>query len=57
MTLEQFIEQNEDELMSRWDEYKYEKYEGELFHHDDVDWFDEGLFEDMCFDIFEEKQK
>jgi hypothetical protein len=52
-TLKSFIDSNEDELMNRWDEYKYEKYCDEVFHHDDVDFFDEGLFTDMCSDIYE----
>jgi hypothetical protein len=36
-TLEGFIDANEDELLSRWDEYKYDKYcELNRGHKDDV---------------------
>ena len=50
-----FIERNESELMELWDTYKFEKYEGEYFHHDDVDYFNEDLFVDMCELVYEGK--
>lgn len=48
--LEMFIETNEDALLTIWDEYKYEKY-ADRFHYDDVDWFDEEFFEEMCYEL------
>lgn len=51
--LEKFISNNENALFEIWDNYKYEHYCGELFHYDDVDWFNEELFEEMCFNILE----
>ena len=56
--LEKFIELNEDRLLEIWDSYKFEKYEGEYFHHDNVDYFNEELFNDMSSDIlFEIEEK
>ena len=48
--LENFIELNENSLLELWDTYKYENLQ-ENFHYDNVDYFDEGLFSDMCINI------
>ena len=55
--LEVFIDVNEDELLEIWDQHKYEQYCGEYFHHDDVDWFNECFFLDMCQDIYDYMNK
>ena len=55
--LEQYIADNEDMLLDKWDVYKFENYCGELFHHDDTDFFHEGLFMDMCEKFYEEEEK
>lgn len=51
MTLEQYIEENENKLYELWDSYKYEKHY-DLFHYDDVDYFNEELFNDMCEELY-----
>ena len=49
---EKYVEENEDHLMELWDEYKYENYCGEYFHHDDVDYFNEEQFLEMAELVF-----
>lgn len=45
--LEKYLDDNENELMELWDEYKYENFCGEYFHPDNVDYFNEDQFIDM----------
>lgn len=54
-SLEAFIELNEDELLYRWDTYKYEHGAicGEYFHYDNVDYFNEDLFTEMCGTLYD----
>jgi hypothetical protein len=47
--------ENDDRLNELWDEFKYDKYCGEYFHHDDVDWFNEEFFDEMCWDVYFEE--
>ena len=49
--VERFIEDNEELLLETWEEYKYENLM-DHFHYDNVDYFDEGLFFDMCYNLF-----
>ena len=46
-SLEQFMYDKEESLMEKWDYYKYEEH-SDLFHYDDVDFFDEDLYAEMC---------
>ena len=49
-----WVESNESRLMDLWDTYKFEHY-SELFCYDDVDYFDEDLFDDMCARVYEDE--
>lgn len=49
---EKFQLENEDALNEYWDEYKWYHYEGEYFHYDDVDWWNEDFFVDMSFKLW-----
>lgn len=52
-SLEEFMYDKEDMLMEKWDEYKYEELEGEFFHYDNVDFFDEEMYAEMCAKEYE----
>lgn len=52
MTLEQYIDKNEDMLMDAWEEYKYKHFCGEYFNHEDTDYWNEDFFNDMCEEMY-----
>ena len=56
MTLEEYIDQNDDMLVNAWDIYKYEHL-GSHFHYDDVDYFNEEQFNEMCQELFDEARR
>lgn len=56
MDFKQWQDENENRLMDLWDTYKYEELCGEHFHYDNVDYFDEDKFNEMCYDIYTKEQ-
>jgi hypothetical protein len=47
--LDYWMDQNEEHLLSMWEEYRFEH---DIGQYDDVDFYDDGLFRDMASDLY-----